>query len=107
MQEEQLRGIPDIEMLAKKFQKKKANLQTVISLYQAVSRLPAIQSLFSLEGIGGDDFKDAQENQVNEEKGEEDISRRQARRVQELLIEPLGSIVTDFTQFETMVEATV
>ena len=41
MQGEHLRSIPDLYRLAKKFQRKVANLEDVVRAYQVVIRLPA------------------------------------------------------------------
>lgn len=46
MQEEHLRSIPDLNRMAKKFQRQKANLEDVVRAYQVVIRLPGfIESL--------------------------------------------------------------
>lgn len=49
MQEEHLRSIPDLYRLAKRFQKKMANLEDVVKAYQVVIRLPGF--LGTLEGV--------------------------------------------------------
>jgi DNA mismatch repair protein MSH2 len=57
MQEEHLRSIPDLYRLAKKFQRKKANLEDVVRTYQVVIRLPAF--LDSLSSVMDEQYKDA------------------------------------------------
>jgi DNA mismatch repair protein MSH2/vacuolar protein sorting-associated protein IST1 len=57
MQEEHLRSIPDLYRLAKKFQRKVANLEDVVRTYQVVIRLPGILS--SLEAVMDEQYKDA------------------------------------------------
>ena len=57
MQEEHLRSIPDLYRLAKRFQRKIANLEDVVRAYQVVIRLPGI--IGTLEGIMDEKFKDA------------------------------------------------
>ncbi|KAH7392298.1 muts domain V-domain-containing protein [Phaeosphaeria sp. MPI-PUGE-AT-0046c] len=56
MQEEHLRSIPDLYRLAKKFQRKVANLEDVVRAYQVVIRLPGI--LNSLESIMDEQYRD-------------------------------------------------
>ncbi|KAF2676576.1 DNA mismatch repair protein [Lentithecium fluviatile CBS 122367] len=56
MQEEHLRSIPDLYRLAKKFQRKAANLEDVVRTYQVVIRLPAF--LASLESVMDEQYKD-------------------------------------------------
>ncbi|TVY87017.1 DNA mismatch repair protein msh-2 [Lachnellula willkommii] len=56
MQEEHLRSIPDLYRLAKRFQKKLANLQDVVRAYQVVIRLPNI--IGTLEGVMDEQYKD-------------------------------------------------
>ncbi|KAF2455319.1 muts domain V-domain-containing protein [Lineolata rhizophorae] len=57
MQEEHLRSIPDLYRLAKKFQRKKANLEDVVRAYQVAIRLPGF--LGTLEGVMDEKYKDA------------------------------------------------
>ncbi|KAK3290625.1 DNA mismatch repair protein msh-2 [Chaetomium fimeti] len=56
MQEEHLRSIPDLYRLAKRFQRKKANLEDVVRAYQAVIRLPGF--LGTLEGVMDETYRD-------------------------------------------------
>jgi DNA mismatch repair protein MSH2 len=56
MQEEHLRSMPDLYRMAKKFQRKTANLEDVIRAYQASTRLPGI--LGTLDGIMDEKYKD-------------------------------------------------
>ena len=49
MQEEHLRAIPDLYRLAKRFQRKQANLEDVVRVYQVAIRLPGFVS--SLENV--------------------------------------------------------
>ncbi|KAF2478168.1 DNA mismatch repair protein [Lindgomyces ingoldianus] len=56
MQEEHLRSIPDLYRLAKKFQRKVANLEDVVRTYQVVIRLPGF--LGTLESVMDEQFRD-------------------------------------------------
>ena len=56
MQEEHLRAIPDLYRLAKKFQRKVANLEDVVRAYQVIIRLPGFLS--SLESVMDEKYKD-------------------------------------------------
>ena len=56
MQEEHLRSIPDLYRLAKRFQRKMANLEDVVRAYQVVIRLPGF--IGTLEGIMDEKYKD-------------------------------------------------
>ncbi|KAF2640358.1 DNA mismatch repair protein [Massarina eburnea CBS 473.64] len=56
MQEEHLRAIPDLYRLAKKFQRKVANLEDVVRAYQVVIRLPALVD--TLESVMDEQYKD-------------------------------------------------
>ena len=56
MQEEHLRSIPDLYRLAKKFQRKAANLEDVVRTYQVAIRLPGF--LGTLEGVIDERYKD-------------------------------------------------
>ena len=55
MQEEHLRSIPDLYRLAKRFQRKMANLEDVVRAYQVVIRLPGF--IGSLEGVIDEQYK--------------------------------------------------
>ena len=57
LQEEHLRSIPDLYRLAKKFQRKKANLEDVVRAYQVAIRLPGFIGTF--EGVMDESYKDA------------------------------------------------
>ena len=56
MQEEHLRSIPDLYRLAKRFQRKMANLEDVVRAYQVVIRIPGF--IGTLEGIMDEKYKD-------------------------------------------------
>ncbi len=56
LQEEHLRSIPDLYRLAKKFQRKQANLEDVVRAYQVVIRIPGFISTF--ENIMDEQYKD-------------------------------------------------
>ena len=56
MQEEHLRSIPDLYRLAKKFQRKVANLEDVVRAYQVVIRLPGF--LGTLESVMDEQYRD-------------------------------------------------
>ncbi|KAL5384219.1 MutS-like protein [Paraphaeosphaeria minitans] len=56
MQEEHLRSIPDLYRLAKKFQRKVANLEDVVRAYQVVIRLPGFIQAF--ESVMDDQYRD-------------------------------------------------
>ncbi|MBA7490067.1 DNA mismatch repair protein MutS [subsurface metagenome] len=56
LQEEHLRSIPDLYRLAKKFQRKQANLEDVVRTYQVVIRIPGFISAF--ESIIDESYKD-------------------------------------------------
>ena len=56
MQEEHLRSIPDLYRLAKKFQRKLANLEDVVRAYQVAIRLPGF--IGTLEGVMDEKYKD-------------------------------------------------
>lgn len=55
MQEEHLRSIPDLYRLAKRFQRKLANLEDVVRAYQVVIRLPGF--LNTLEGVMDEQYQ--------------------------------------------------
>lgn len=56
LQEQHLRSIPDLYRLAKKFQRKKADLQDVVRAYQVAIRLPGFLGTF--EGVMDETHKD-------------------------------------------------
>ncbi|KAI4123775.1 MAG: hypothetical protein LQ338_005102, partial [Usnochroma carphineum] len=56
LQEEHLRSIPDLYRLAKKFQRKVANLEDVVRAYQVAIRLPGF--IGTLEGVMDEKYKD-------------------------------------------------
>jgi DNA mismatch repair protein MSH2 len=56
MQEEHLRAIPDLYRLAKRFQRKLANLEDVVRAYQVVIRLPGF--LGTLEGVMDEKYRE-------------------------------------------------
>ena len=56
MQEEHLRSIPDLYRLAKRFQRKLANLEDVVRAYQVVIRIPGF--INTLEGVMDEQYKD-------------------------------------------------
>jgi DNA mismatch repair protein MSH2 len=64
MQEEHLRSIPDLYRLAKKFQRKVANLEDVVRAYQVVIRLPGFLS--SLDSVMDEQYKDALDAEYTE-----------------------------------------
>ena len=57
MQEEHLRSIPDLYRLAKRFQRKLANLEDVVRAYQVVIRIPGF--IGTLEGVMDEQYKDS------------------------------------------------
>ena len=56
MQEEHLRSIPDLYRLAKRFQRKLANLEDVVRAYQVAIRIPGF--IGALEAIMDEQYKD-------------------------------------------------
>jgi len=56
MQEEHLRSLPDLYRLSKRFQRKLANLENVVTAYQVVLRLPGIIS--TLENVMDEKYRD-------------------------------------------------
>lgn len=57
LQEEHMRSIPDLYRLAKKFQRKKANLEDVVRAYQVAIRIPDFIGTF--EGVMDEQYKEA------------------------------------------------
>ncbi|KAF2722316.1 DNA mismatch repair protein [Polychaeton citri CBS 116435] len=64
LQEQHLRAIPDLYRLAKKFQRKKANLEDVVRLYQVAIRLPDFIGTF--EGVMDEAYKDPLDKEYND-----------------------------------------
>lgn len=56
MQDPHLRGVPDLYRLAKRFQRKQANLEDVVRAYQMAIRIPGF--IGTLEGIMDEQYKD-------------------------------------------------
>jgi len=56
MQEEHLKAVPDLYRLAKRFQRKIANLEDVVRAYQVVIRLPGF--ITTLEGVMDEKYRD-------------------------------------------------
>lgn len=56
MQDPHLRGVPDLYRLAKRFQRKQANLEDVVRSYQMAIRIPGF--IGTLEGIMDEQYKD-------------------------------------------------
>jgi len=56
MQDPHLRGVPDLYRLAKRFQRKQANLEDVVRSYQMAIRIPGFIS--TLEGLMDEQYKD-------------------------------------------------
>lgn len=56
LQEEHLRSIPDLYRLAKRFQRKLANLEDVVRAYQVAIRIPGF--IGALEGVMDEQYKD-------------------------------------------------
>jgi DNA mismatch repair protein MSH2 len=57
MQEEHLRAVPDLYRIAKKMQRKVAKLDDIVTVWQAVEKLPGI--LGTLEGVIDEAYRDA------------------------------------------------
>ncbi|KAL4232768.1 MutS-like protein [Mactra antiquata] len=81
--EDQLRKIPDFQRLAKKFQRKKANLQDVYRVYQAIDKMPYL--LEALEKSDG----------------------AHKSLLMEIFTNPMKELLMDFSKFQDMVETTV
>ena len=64
LQEEHLKSIPDLYRLAKKFQRKKANLEDVVRAYQVAIRLPGFIGTF--EGVMDEAHKTALDAEYTE-----------------------------------------
>jgi DNA mismatch repair protein MSH2 len=84
LQEEHLRSIPDLYRLAKKFQRKKANLEDVVRAYQVAIRLPGFIGTF--EGVMDESYKDSLDAEYTDK---------------------LRSYADSFSKLQEMVETTV
>ena len=84
LQEEHLRSIPDLYRLAKKFQRKKANLEDVVKAYQVAIRLPGFIGTF--EGVMDESYKESLDNEYTDK---------------------LKSYCDSFAKLQEMVETTV
>ncbi|XP_065342598.1 DNA mismatch repair protein Msh2 [Cloeon dipterum] len=80
-----LKGIPDLQYLARKIHRKKANLQDLYRIYQGVRRLSGVVSL--LEGLSN--------------------SEKVLSSVKALLLEPLKEKNADMANYVEMVEQTL
>ena len=64
LQEEHMRSIPDLYRLAKKFQRKKANLEDVVRAYQVAIRIPDFIGTF--EGIMDEQYKEVLDSEYTD-----------------------------------------
>jgi len=83
VQDEHLKRIPDLSRLSKKFQRKKANLQDCVRVYQALRRLPGLVT--SLSKYDGD----------------------HSLMIEDVFIKGIQDAVNDFAKFLELVETTI
>ncbi|XP_075226942.1 DNA mismatch repair protein spel1 [Lycorma delicatula] len=82
--EDHLRRIPDLQSLAKRVQRKKANMQDCYRIYQAVQRLPML-----LEALKNQNDKEPHPT------------------VKAILIDPIEELLGDMKNFQEMIETTL
>lgn len=80
---EHLKRVPDLARILKKIERRKSGLQDVVSLYQAIARMPDVKA--SLEGYAG----------------------THARQLQAEFCDPLARIIADCDNLLNMVEHTI
>ncbi|KAK7478892.1 hypothetical protein BaRGS_00029873 [Batillaria attramentaria] len=83
LQEEQLRRIPDLQRMAKKFQRRRATLQDCYRVYQAIDKMPYLVE--ALEGHTG----------------------QHATLIMAAFSNPIKELLLDFAKFQEMVETTL
>ncbi|KAF4517464.1 hypothetical protein B566_EDAN004503 [Ephemera danica] len=80
-----MRGVPDLQSLARKLQRKKATLQDLFKIYQGVNRLGGV--ITTLEGLGA--------------------TGQALASLKALLLDPLSEYRTDMEGYLKMIESTI